>query len=62
VTTLSRYWPPKKKLGFKTSKWNIRENRTPEVYIGSKEMIKKYIETINFKNKRHLSKLNAPVV
>jgi len=51
-----------KKLGFKTSKWNIRENRTPDVYIGGKEMIKKYTETINFKNKRHLSKLNAPVV
>lgn len=51
-----------KKLEIKTSKWNIRPNRTPDIYIGSKEMIKKYIETISFKNERHLSKLNAPVV
>jgi len=51
-------------LGIKTSKWNVRENRTPEVYIGSKEMIKKYMETISFKNGRHLSKIRqyAPVV
>lgn len=47
-------------LGLKTSKWNIRPNRTPDIYIGSKEMIKKYIETISFKNQRHLSKLTPP--
>lgn len=45
-------------LGFKTSKWNIRKNRTPEIFIGSKEMIKKYIQTIGFKNTRHLNKLS----
>ena len=50
------------KLKFKTSKWNIRENRTPDIYIGNKKDIKKYIETISFKNQRHLSKLNAPIV
>lgn len=46
-----------KKLGFKTSKWNIRENRTPDIYIGNKKDIEKYIQTISFKNQRHLSKL-----
>src|SRR3989338_424743 len=46
-----------KKLGIKTSNWNIRKNRTPDIYIGSKEMIKKYMQTISFKNKRHLTKM-----
>lgn len=46
-----------KKLGIKTSNWNIRKNRTPDVYIGSKEMIKKYMQTISFKNERHLTKM-----
>lgn len=50
------------KIGFNTSKWNIREGRTPDTYIGKKELIKKYIQTISFKNKRHLSKISAPVV
>jgi intein/homing endonuclease len=44
-------------LKIKTSKWNIRKDRTPEIYIGNKKDIQKYIETINFKNKRHLNKL-----
>lgn len=44
-------------LGFKISKWNIREGRTPDTYIGKKELIKKYIQTISFKNQRHLHKI-----
>lgn len=44
-------------LGIKTSKWNIRKNRTPEKYIASKEMIEKYTRTISFKNKRNLDKI-----
>ena len=51
-----------KKLGFKTSKWSIKEGRTPDIYIGSKKEIKRYIETISFKNRRNLDKLNAPLV
>ncbi len=47
-----------KKIGIKTSKWNIRPPRTPDIYIGSKEMINKYIQTISFKNERHLTKLD----
>jgi intein/homing endonuclease len=50
------------KLGFQLSKWNIREGRTPDTYIGNKEQIDKYLRTISFKNKRHLNKLEAPVV
>lgn len=46
------------KLEIKTSKWNIRKGRTPEIFIGSKEMIKRYIQTIGFKNERHLNKLS----
>jgi len=46
-----------KKLGIKTSKWNIRENRSSYIYIANKEMIKKYIQTISFKNPRHLNRL-----
>jgi len=49
-------------LGFRNSKWNIRKNRTPDTYIGNKKDIEKYIQTISFKNDRHLRKLNAPVV
>lgn len=49
-----------KKLGFKISKWNIRKDRTPDTYIGSKKLIEKYIKTISFKNQRHLSKLTLP--
>ncbi|MEK6881402.1 MAG: LAGLIDADG family homing endonuclease [Nanoarchaeota archaeon] len=51
-------------LEIKTSKWNVREGRTPDVYIGSKEYIAKYLKTISFKNERHLSKIGqyAPVV
>ena len=51
-----------KRLGIKTSKWNIRDGRTPDIYIGSKAMIQKYLQTINFKNQRHLAKLDAPIV
>jgi len=53
-----------KMLGIKTSRWNIRKDRTPDIYIGSKEMINKYIKTISFKNSRHLTKIRkyAPVV
>ncbi|MEK6859503.1 MAG: LAGLIDADG family homing endonuclease [Nanoarchaeota archaeon] len=47
-----------KKLNFKTSKWNISKNRGADIYIGNKADIKKYIEIISFKNKRHLDKLN----
>lgn len=46
-----------KRLGFKTSKWIFQKNKSPYIFIGSKEMIKKYIETISFKNSRHLIKL-----
>jgi len=46
-----------KKLGFKTSKWIVQKNKASYIFIGSKPMIKKYIETINFKNKRHLNRL-----
>jgi len=46
-----------KKLRLKNSKWNIRKERTPETYIGNKKDIQEYIETISFKNQRHLSKL-----
>jgi len=45
------------KLGFKTSKWNIRETRGADTYIGNKEHINKYIQTISFKNRKHLDKL-----
>ncbi len=45
------------KLGFKTSKWNIRKNGKADIYIGNKKDIEKYIKTISFKNQRHLSKL-----
>lgn len=45
------------KLGFKTSKWNIRKERGADTYIGSKEHINKYLQTISFKNRRHLDKL-----
>lgn len=51
-----------KKIEFKISKWNIREGRTPDIYIGKKELVKKYIQTISFKNKRHLTKISALVV
>jgi intein/homing endonuclease len=51
-----------KKLGFKTSKWNLRKNRTPDTYVGKKDLINKYFETISFKNQRHLNKLCAPIV
>ncbi|MCX6741675.1 MAG: hypothetical protein NTX24_00670 [Candidatus Pacearchaeota archaeon] len=44
-------------LGIKTSKWNIKKNGTPDIYIGGKKEIKKYLETISFKNKRNLDKL-----
>jgi len=50
------------KLNLKNSKWNMGEGRTPETYIGNKKDIQKYIETISFKNQRHLGKLNAPLV
>lgn len=51
-------------LEIKTSKWNMRKDRTPDIYIGSKEMIQKYIQTISFKNDRHLSKIGkyAPMI
>lgn len=45
------------KLGIRTSKWNIKPPRTPDVYIGARDMIQKYIKTISFKNERHLTKL-----
>ena len=51
-----------KKLGFKISNWNMQENKASDIYIGNKEDIKKYLETISFKNKRNLDKLNAPIV
>lgn len=50
------------RLGFKISKWNMRENKVSDIYLGNKEDIKKYIETISFKNQRNLDKLNAPIV
>lgn len=49
-------------LGIKTSSWNIRKNRTPEIYIGNKNMLFNYMKTISFKNKRNLNKFKAPVV
>ena len=46
-----------KKLGFKTSKWKSKKDKPSDIYIGNKGDIKKYIETISFKNRRHLDKL-----
>lgn len=51
-----------KNLGIKTSKWNTRKNRSPELFIGGKDQINKYLKEISFKNQKHLSKLSAPVV
>jgi len=44
-------------LNIKTSKWNLRKSRGADVYIGSKEYVKKYIKIISFKNQRHFHKL-----
>lgn len=51
-------------LGFRTSKWRVHEKRGDDTYIGNKEHINKYIQTISFKNKRHLDRLSkfAPIV
>ena len=46
-----------KQLGIKTSKWNIKQKRASDIYIGSKEMIRKYLKTISFKNQLHLTKI-----
>lgn len=49
-------------LGFRTSKWNIKKGRAAEIYLGSKDQINKYINTISFKNSHHLQKIHAPIV
>jgi intein/homing endonuclease len=46
-----------KQLGIRTSQWNIKQDRASDIYIGSKEMIDKYLKTISFKNQRHLNKI-----
>lgn len=38
-------------LGYKIAKWNF--NGTPETYIGSKELIRKYYKEIGFNNPKH---------
>ncbi len=47
-------------LGYKIAKWNF--SRTPETYIGSKELIRKYYKEIGFNNPKHLKRFRAPVV
>jgi hypothetical protein len=49
-----------KKLKIKTSKWSLKKNKTPDIYIGGKEDIRKFMNTISFKNKRNLDKLMLP--
>lgn len=46
-----------KQLDIKTSKWNHKKNGSPEIFIGAKDQIEKYIREVSFKNGKHLSKL-----
>lgn len=45
-------------LGYKISKWNF--SRTPETYIGQKELIRKYYKDIGFSNVKHQNRFMCP--
>ena len=45
------------KLGINISKISLQKGVTPRIYITKKSEIKKFKETIGFKNDRHLKKI-----
>ena len=47
-------------LGFNTSKWNRRINHGSQIFIGSKFMIEKYFNDINFNNPYHKHRFMLP--
>ena len=47
-------------LGFKTSKWRVRDNSTSQIFIGAKAMIEKYSEEISFNNPYHKQRFMLP--
>lgn len=49
-----------KKLGYKISKWRYSPFRSAEVFIGSKEMIRKYYKRIGFNNPKHNKRFMVP--
>ena len=49
-----------KNLDIRTSKWNMKKNGSPEIFIGAKDQIAKYLNEISFKNEKHLGKLKLP--
>jgi len=46
-------------LGYKTSGWS--KIGTPQVYIGQKNLIRKYYKEIGFNNPKHLDRLKLPL-
>lgn len=46
-------------LGYKISKWNF--HGTPETYIGSKNLIKKFYHEIGFNNVKHIKRFKMPL-
>lgn len=44
-----------KELDIKTSQWSLKKG---QIFIGSKKMIKRYIQVVGFKNQRNLSKIS----